>query len=1152
MSYEYYPELDDPDFQKKIYKKKEFHKHKFEKTVKTDIELCNPREFQLAPQQKFLKNFISELTPYNGVLIFHGVGIGKTCPAILIAEQFKHRVQQYNKRIIVILGKNIISNFRRNIYDASKEELKKRSSDIVQCTGNEYMLSDEEAKYLTKEQRLRKIDKKINSYYQFLGYEKFANEVLYNTEWDGVSKPSDIIKKRISSYYSNRVIVIDEVQHVKNVSNIKKKVPPILEAVIRYSNNVKLILLSATPMHDRPQEIIYILNLLLLNDKRAMIRESDVFDMHGDMTDTGKTILQKISRNYISYLRGQNPITFPIRLYPESAVIPTKITRDMQDRPLSKDVQIKYLRLIPAYFRSLQESLYKDYIETETEEEGKSKKKKSIKSNEQGQGQGQGQGQEVESEPLTLEEYDEGTSDKSIGLTKSLLWISNIAFPTRDGNGTYGKAGITSMNDGKGGLYTSLKIIDKKRFLQFKYQNHAIFNKDTKTETPFLSEERIADYSVKFAEILKNIKTAKGIVFLYSTYLSAGVIPLALMLEQNGFIRYEIEGERQLLDYTTNQVGGGGKHLPICYLCSKTAASPEHTKTHNNYHQFRSARYIILTGDRNITKLDTDKAIARATEILNSKSNEYGKEVKIIIGNKVVAEGINFKRIRQIHILEPWYNLQTLEQIIGRADRNCSHIDLPPAQRNVEIFLYTGMLRGSTKETIDLHNYRISEIKDIKIKYVERVLKQSAIDCPLNKVQNIYGDAKSKLIKLQTASGRTLLYRVGDHDYSRICDYQKCDYKCDWEPTGKEAEMMKIDTDTYDISFIDADILTINKIIAKIYQFNYIYDIRKIVDIVLAKDPSTELDNIYLALDKLLTQKIPIYDKYGRQGYLIYRGGYYIFQPLEINDEKLPMYYRMRPLTIKTRAIPIDNLPKETKEIVQFNKELFEGDVETYRELLGPVIKSNKISEGTADKLIIQMVIDRMNDIRLILEYVVNVNAKAMTIMDRTILAYLDQYLFWKGDKIMGYHWDKIVYELMSNGTFRKSDVNIQKKYELERKLIRAKEVKNAKERPNYAEIHGFIDNASKFGDTKFYIVNKKIYKTVLTASSRKSLRSEITGRVCDSFKRDMLDDVVESIGMKFSSKSKKNSLCMIIEFLFRYKQHMDDRKIWFYNNIKH
>lgn len=78
-----YPEYGDPDFLKKLFYKKEFFKDRYmpiesEKGYeKLAEEECSSLHFRLTPNQIFLKNFMSPYTPYNNLLIFHGVGVGK-------------------------------------------------------------------------------------------------------------------------------------------------------------------------------------------------------------------------------------------------------------------------------------------------------------------------------------------------------------------------------------------------------------------------------------------------------------------------------------------------------------------------------------------------------------------------------------------------------------------------------------------------------------------------------------------------------------------------------------------------------------------------------------------------------------------------------------------------------------------------------------------------------------------------------------------------------------------------------------------------------------------------------------------------------------------------------------------------------------------
>ena len=106
--YDYlYPSLEDEHFNIKITKKKEFNDTKYEFDIK-DVEeqadiLCN-REFELSPYQVFVKNYLSINTPYNSLLLYHGLGSGKTCSAIGIAEDMRIYMKQLGitKRILIV------------------------------------------------------------------------------------------------------------------------------------------------------------------------------------------------------------------------------------------------------------------------------------------------------------------------------------------------------------------------------------------------------------------------------------------------------------------------------------------------------------------------------------------------------------------------------------------------------------------------------------------------------------------------------------------------------------------------------------------------------------------------------------------------------------------------------------------------------------------------------------------------------------------------------------------------------------------------------------------------------------------------------------------------------------------------------------------
>ena len=125
---------------------------------------------------------------------------------------------------------------------------------------------------------------------------------------------------------------------------------------------------------------------------------------------------------------------------------------------------------------------------------------------------------------------------------------------------------------------------------------------------------------------------------------------------------------------------------------------------------FMPARYSMITGD---TRLSPNNVFE--VNGLTNLDNKDGNKVKVVLISKAGSEGIDLKFIRQVHILEPWYNLNRIEQITGRAVRNFSHKDLPFEKRNVEIFMHATLLKDKKEEAADLYVYRVAEEKAIQI-----------------------------------------------------------------------------------------------------------------------------------------------------------------------------------------------------------------------------------------------------------------------------------------------------------------------------------------------------------------------------------------------------------------------------------------------------
>ena len=86
-----YPLVGAPDFNIKISEQRQFWDTRYPQEDIHNVRkygnfLCHEKEFELMPHQLFVRNFLSSQTPYNSLLLYHGLGTGKTCSAISVCE----------------------------------------------------------------------------------------------------------------------------------------------------------------------------------------------------------------------------------------------------------------------------------------------------------------------------------------------------------------------------------------------------------------------------------------------------------------------------------------------------------------------------------------------------------------------------------------------------------------------------------------------------------------------------------------------------------------------------------------------------------------------------------------------------------------------------------------------------------------------------------------------------------------------------------------------------------------------------------------------------------------------------------------------------------------------------------------------------------
>ena len=148
-----------------------------------------------------------------------------------------------------------------------------------------------------------------------------------------------------------------------------------------------------------------------------------------------------------------------------------------------------------------------------------------------------------------------------------------------------------------------------------------------------------------------------------------GIKMLATILEENGAARYE----------------GIDNHNPGDIFSNNITVK----KTPKKGDLFdKKTRYIYIDGKTDKNKLGKLIDEMNGDMLVNGKKieNKEGEHIKIVLGSGVISQGINMKRVREIHILDPWYNLSATEQVIGRGTRSYSHMELVEAKRNITIF----------------------------------------------------------------------------------------------------------------------------------------------------------------------------------------------------------------------------------------------------------------------------------------------------------------------------------------------------------------------------------------------------------------------------------------------------------------------------------
>lgn len=188
-------------------------------------------------------------------------------------------------------------------------------------------------------------------------------------------------------------------------------------------------------------------------------------------------------------------------------------------------------------------------------------------------------------------------------------------------------------------------------------------------------------------------------------------------------------------------------------------------------------------------------------ELYNSPDNKDGSVIMLLLVTSTGAEGLDLKRGRHVHIMEPFWYWGRIRQVITRLVRMMSHADLPLEEQNVQPYIYLAEYPSHSGKPEELKKLKELELTTDMVLFAKALannslnqdflvaIQEASIDC------SIHYD-KDKNCKFCSPTGRTLWYANLDKD---IEEPSPCE---PFETKSVKARKIKLKTDGETVEFM--------------------------------------------------------------------------------------------------------------------------------------------------------------------------------------------------------------------------------------------------------------------------------------------------------------------------------------------------------------
>ena len=761
------------------------------------------QKFQFFNHQKLVRDYMGRDSPYRGILLYHGLGVGKTCGSIAIAESFRT-----NRKICIMLNKSLKQNYRENIMKCGAQmlrlnqhwvwfEINKNDKEkiglarafglkpsFIEKQGGVWFIdfSKDEPNYNTlTEQEQEKLNLQINT---------MIDDRYHFYHMDGLTKKKleTMIKNR---EFDNSVLVIDEVHNLTNAMTKKRmgiRARGMLELIMN-AENLKLVFLSGTPMINKPYELGVLFSLLrgpmsqfeitcapqrgnrinldeLAQELRTMPFVDSVSTLPKDNkllvtknpygfinSDKEGIIVRNLKLNTLSNKETDELLTTYIKgkgIKTESRINQFSLFPFNEDefnqfflKESARGVDIKNIDMFKARIHGLV-SHYKtanknliprknvldmvkipmsDYqfmkysvVRSAEIDMDKNKKKKQKKNPE-------------EDEEIT-------SSYRAYSrIHCSFVFPESIKRPFPSDFGIDEEQGALLENNEKEDIEMTLDEMKeedkKKRALRMKKyekaKQKALTKLDNDKEVLLKRDEEqgLLQLSPKYNEVLRNLDLIQGTKFVYTEYRSLeGIAVFSIVLKANGYGELTIVKDKD----DNLRIKREPEDAPEGYFAT-WIGSDEYSE--------------ILRRVYNNDVSDLPESIKKDFKDMGN-TNLRGEICTILLTTRTGAEGIDLKNVRQVHIIEPYWNPVRLSQVEGRAVRVGSHLELPESERQVDIYKYASTITEQQKKDnkeigadfdgmcSDEVLYDISNRKLFLMNKMLRGIKEASVDCSIH------------------------------------------------------------------------------------------------------------------------------------------------------------------------------------------------------------------------------------------------------------------------------------------------------------------------------------------------------------------------------------------------------------------------------------